>query len=141
MMEVEMGGKTYKIGRLNAFAQMYILKRAVPVRAAYVPGHGSADHAEPDGPRAAGQSDLFFSRAPGVASAGTGNEDDVDVDWVCLPGGEDWLLRPVLRGLCRYESLKDGTLDLADIALMHDARTVQDAPARRYLAALKRKDA
>lgn len=30
-MEVEMGGKTYKIGRLNAFAQMYILKRAVPV--------------------------------------------------------------------------------------------------------------
>jgi hypothetical protein len=22
--------------------------------------------------------------------------------------------------MCRYESLKDGTLDLADIALMHD---------------------
>jgi hypothetical protein len=28
---------------------------------------------------------------------------------------------PVLAGLCKYESLKDGTLDLADIALMRDA--------------------
>lgn len=60
---------------------------------------------------------------------------------MCLPGGEDWLLRPVLRGLCRYESLKDGTLDLADIALMNDACNVQDENERRYLAALKRKDA
>ncbi|AXX43254.1 hypothetical protein Aba9201_02135 [Acinetobacter baumannii] len=42
-----------------------------------------------------------------------------------LPGHEDWLLRPVIRGLCRFESLKDGTLDLADIALMNDALDVQ----------------
>ncbi|WP_437177380.1 DUF6889 family protein, partial [Achromobacter ruhlandii] len=27
------------------------------------------------------------------------------------------MLAPVLEGLCKYESLKDGTLDLADIAL------------------------
>jgi len=26
--------------------------------------------------------------------------------------------------MCRYESLKDGTLDLADIALMNDALSV-----------------
>ncbi|WP_166738979.1 DUF6889 family protein [Alkanindiges illinoisensis] len=34
-------------------------------------------------------------------------------------------MRPVLKGMCRYESLKDGTLDLADIALMNDALDVQ----------------
>lgn len=30
-------------------------------------------------------------------------------------------MRPVIRQMCRYESLKDGTLDLADIALMNEA--------------------
>lgn len=44
--------------------------------------------------------------------------------WTSLPDGEDWLLRPVVRQLCRYESLKDGTLDLADIALMNEALDV-----------------
>jgi len=38
---------------------------------------------------------------------------------------EDWLLRPVLRHLCSYESLKDGTLDLADIALLNEALDVE----------------
>lgn len=45
--------------------------------------------------------------------------------WCSLPGGEDWLLAPVLAGMCRYESLKDGTLDLADVALMNDALAVR----------------
>jgi hypothetical protein len=36
----------------------------------------------------------------------------------------DWLLRPVTKGMCRYESLKDGTLDLADLALMNEALDV-----------------
>jgi hypothetical protein len=31
----------------------------------------------------------------------------------------------VLRGLCRFESLKDGTLGLEDLALMNDAIDVQ----------------
>lgn len=35
------------------------------------------------------------------------------------------VLRPVLAGLCKYESLIDGTLDLADIALMNDALAVR----------------
>lgn len=38
---------------------------------------------------------------------------------------EDWLLRPVLRGLVRYESLKDGSVDLADIALLNEALDVE----------------
>jgi hypothetical protein len=42
------------------------------------------------------------------------------VKWYGLPGGEEWLLSPVKAGMCRYESLKDGTLDMADIALMND---------------------
>lgn len=53
--------------------------------------------------------------------------------------GEDWLLRPVLRGLCRYESLKDGTLDLEDIARMNDALTVRDH--NDYLAQQARAEA
>jgi len=42
-----------------------------------------------------------------------------------LPNGEDWLLAPVIAGMCKYESLKDGTVDLADIALMNDALAVR----------------
>jgi len=40
-------------------------------------------------------------------------------------------MRPVLRGLCRYESLLDGTLGLEDLALMNDALTVVDENERR----------
>lgn len=54
-----------------------------------------------------------------------------------MPGGEDWLLRPVVRGLCKYESLKDGTLTLADVALMNDALAVQDENENRYREANK----
>lgn len=42
-------------------------------------------------------------------------------------------MRPVLRGLCSYESLKVGTLDLGDVALMNDALSVQDENERRYM--------
>ncbi len=43
-----------------------------------------------------------------------------------MPDGEEWLLRPVLAGCCRYESLVDGALDLADILLMNDALDIRD---------------
>lgn len=56
-----------------------------------------------------------------------------------MPGGEDWLLRPAVRGMCRYESLKDGTLTVADVALMNDALDVAAENERRYLDALKHK--
>lgn len=42
-----------------------------------------------------------------------------------LEGSEDWLLRPVLRGLCKYESLKDGTLDLNDVSLLNELMDVE----------------
>lgn len=29
-------------------------------------------------------------------------------------------MRPVLKGMCRMESLRDGSIDLADVALMND---------------------
>lgn len=43
-------------------------------------------------------------------------------------------MAPVLEGLCKYESLLDGTLGLEDIALMNDALAVRadnQAAARR----------
>jgi hypothetical protein len=46
--------------------------------------------------------------------------------------GEDWLLRPVWEGLCKYESLKDGTLDLEDIARMNDVLDVKIENESRY---------
>ena len=44
---------------------------------------------------------------------------------------EDWLLRPVLRGLCRYESLLDGRVRLIDIAKMNEALDVEAENDRR----------
>ncbi len=46
-------------------------------------------------------------------------------------------MQPVRNGMCLYESLKDGTLDLADIALMNDSLAVQ---ADNEALALKRQE-
>jgi hypothetical protein len=43
-----------------------------------------------------------------------------------MTDGEDWLMRPVLSGLCKYESLLDGTLNLVDIKRLHDALDVKE---------------
>lgn len=48
-----------------------------------------------------------------------------------MPPGMDFLLRPVLRGLIKYESLLDGTLDLADVADLNDALDIADENQRR----------
>ena len=45
---------------------------------------------------------------------------------------EDWVMRPVLEGLCKYESLKDCTLDLADIARMNEAIDIRNENQSRY---------
>jgi hypothetical protein len=50
-----------------------------------------------------------------------------NVTLLSLPDGEDWLLQPVMEGLCKYESLIDGTLGLEDIALLNDAISVRSA--------------
>lgn len=45
---------------------------------------------------------------------------------------EDWVMRPVLEGLCRYESLKDCTLDLEDVAKMNEALDIRAENENRY---------
>jgi hypothetical protein len=57
-----------------------------------------------------------------------------------MASGEDWLMRPVLRGLCSYESLINGTVDLFDIARMNEALDVTDENERRINEALSKKD-
>lgn len=39
--------------------------------------------------------------------------------------------------MCRYENLKNGKLDLGDVALMNDALDVQDENERLYMEAHK----
>jgi hypothetical protein len=41
-----------------------------------------------------------------------------------LEPGLEWLLRPIVEHLCSFESLKNGAVDLADIALMNEALDV-----------------
>jgi hypothetical protein len=52
-----------------------------------------------------------------------------------MPEGDDYLMRPVMKGLIKYESLKDGSLDLCDIARLNDAIDIQDENSRRVSAA------
>ena len=49
-----------------------------------------------------------------------------------MGNGEDWLLRPILRGLCGYESLVNGALNIVDIARMNDAINVFDFNNSQY---------
>ena len=60
-------------------------------------------------------------------------------EYVSLKDKEEWLLRPVIRHMCLYESLGNGALDLCDIALMNDALDVFDENERRVQAANLRK--
>lgn len=54
-----------------------------------------------------------------------------------LPDGLDWLLQPVQQGWCKYESLIDGTLDLADIATINEAISVHEENRARLQAAAR----
>jgi len=49
----------------------------------------------------------------------------------------DYLMRPVRKGMCRYESLKNGALDLLDIAIMNDALDVEAENQHRYADAVR----
>jgi hypothetical protein len=48
-------------------------------------------------------------------------------------------MRPAIHGLCKFESLKDGTLDLCDIALMNEALDVKDENQHRAADAARKK--
>lgn len=41
-------------------------------------------------------------------------------------------MRPVIRGMCRYESIIDGTLGLADFAEMNEALDCLEENERRF---------
>ena len=56
---------------------------------------------------------------------------------VSLSEVESFLLRPVMEGLCKYESLIDGTLDLCDIMKLNDALDVRYENQHRYQEAQK----
>lgn len=44
---------------------------------------------------------------------------------------ENWVMRPVLAGMCHYESLISGKIHIEDIARMNDALDVKDENERR----------
>jgi hypothetical protein len=48
-----------------------------------------------------------------------------------MAGNEDFIYRPVIEGMCREESLWDGTLDLYRIFLMNEALDVRAENQRR----------
>jgi hypothetical protein len=43
-----------------------------------------------------------------------------------MTDGEYWIMRPVLEGMCNYESLVNGALDLADVSRMNEAIDVRN---------------
>ena len=49
-----------------------------------------------------------------------------------MEDGEDWIMRPAIEGVCSYESLKDCTLDLEDIARMNAALDVKAENEKRF---------
>jgi len=49
---------------------------------------------------------------------------------------EYWMMRPVLEGLCSYESLINGALDLFDMARMNEAIDVRNENNTRAEEAL-----
>ena len=55
-----------------------------------------------------------------------------------MASGDDEVMAPVLNGLCRYESLLDGTVSLGDIARMNDAWAVLQENRRRAQIAMER---
>ena len=48
-------------------------------------------------------------------------------------------MRPVLEGMCHYESLKDGTVDLFDLSRMNDMISARDENNYRAHEAMKNK--
>lgn len=48
-----------------------------------------------------------------------------------MAAGDDWLFRPLMRGLFMYESLKDGSIGIYDICRMNEALDVQAENERR----------
>lgn len=46
-------------------------------------------------------------------------------------------MRPVIAGMCKFESLLDGTISIEHLALMNDALSVRNENERRMQEAFK----
>jgi len=46
-------------------------------------------------------------------------------------------MRPVMQGMCKYESLIDGTLELEDIVLMNEAIDIREENHYRIRKAME----
>lgn len=55
-----------------------------------------------------------------------------------MSDGTDWLWRPVTEGMCKYESVIDGTLGLEDIATMNDVLDIKAENQARLQEAAER---
>jgi hypothetical protein len=53
---------------------------------------------------------------------------------------EEWCMGPVHAGMCRYESLIDGTLGLHDISRMNEFLVVRAENEARYNDAIRDQD-
>ena len=62
---------------------------------------------------------------------GRAHSPSIRFEPVFLPDAMDWLYRPMMRGLCRYESLVDGTLHIEDVAEMNAVLDATDENQRR----------
>ena len=51
--------------------------------------------------------------------------------------GEDWLLRPVFRGMCQLESILNGTLSLEDVAMANEYIDVYEENTQRLQEAMR----
>lgn len=49
-----------------------------------------------------------------------------------MTSGEDLLFRPLLEGIIRYESLKNGEIDLFDITKINEALDVKFENQKRF---------
>jgi len=56
-----------------------------------------------------------------------------------MASDDDMVLRPVVRGMCKYESLVDFTLNLVDVLKMNDCLNVLDENEARLHQHLERK--
>lgn len=48
-----------------------------------------------------------------------------------MADGEDWVMRPCVKGMCLYESMLSGKISLHDIARMNEALDVIETNRRK----------
>lgn len=55
-----------------------------------------------------------------------------------MTGQEDYVMRPVRKRMCQYESVINGTLDLVDIAIMNESLDVENENQDRVSTWMKK---